>query len=449
MSKKVRILVIIILAAVAAAVLVVPIPKGTLDDGGTREYAALTYRIVKWKRVYDDGTYEKTRVYSGKNLKKSLDELWDAEYENVEHSFNASVEAINGSIVTVKPVSGEEEEKTCDKICFGTSSLEQIEFQVGTLVRVTYKGNIEESYPARINAVSWKHAEDLRYMAFSGEWLDKASAEKLEGSASDNIYIRRIFADCFFAEFAVPMPYELKINGSLPAEYCVGDMVLCTYENRYMSEDGRVEAELVSVEPSDWKPDPNVAYKPVIYLYPESETAVSVSLELDGALTCTYPVYKDGWRVKAHPDGTLTDESGRAYNYLYWEGEINAEFDFSNGFCVKGCDTAAFLETALEKLGLNRREANEFIVFWLPLMEPNPYNVISFQTKSYTDAAGLEVEPAPDTVIRVFMAWHAAAEYEKLPAQTLTAPERRGFTVVEWGGTEVIGKSSEKADKGN
>lgn len=83
------------------------------------------------------------------------------------------------------------------------------------------------------------------------------------------------------------------------------------------------------------------------------------------------PKYKNGWRVKASPNGVLTDENGTEYNYLYWEGETNARFDFSKGFCVKGGDTAAFLETALEKLGLNRREANEFIVFWLPLMEQN------------------------------------------------------------------------------
>ena len=44
----------------------------------------------------------------------------------------------------------------------------------------------------------------------------------------------------------------------------------------------------------------------------------------------------------------------------------------TEGFCVKGEDTAAFLEDALSKLGLNRKEANEFIVYWLPLMEQNP-----------------------------------------------------------------------------
>ena len=98
---------------------------------------------------------------------------------------------------------------------------------------------------------------------------------------------------------------------------------------------------------------------------------------------------------------------------------------------------AASGEEALEKLGLNRKEANEFIVYWLPLMEQNPYNIISFQTDIYTDAATLKIDPAPDTLIRVFMVWKASDAFVELPEQELTAPERSGFTVIEWGGTEV------------
>ena len=53
--------------------------------------------------------------------------------------------------------------------------------------------------------------------------------------------------------------------------------------------------------------------KPAIYLYPEAETEVSVRLEYQGRLTCTYPAPDpDGaWRVTARPDGTLTDRQGR------------------------------------------------------------------------------------------------------------------------------------------
>ena len=177
--------------------------------------------------------------------------------------------------------------------------------------------------------------------------------------------------------------------------------------------------------------------KPVIYLYPEQETEVTVRLDCDGELTCAYPAYDGGWTVTAAPGGTLTDASGQTYSYLYWEGVTRTEYDFSQGFCVPGADTAAFLEDALSRLGLTRREANEFIVYWLPRMEPNPYNLIAFQSGAYTSSARLTVDPEPDSLLRVFMAWKPLEAPADVPAQALPAFDRAGFTVVEWGGAEL------------
>ena len=178
--------------------------------------------------------------------------------------------------------------------------------------------------------------------------------------------------------------------------------------------------------------------KPVIYLYPEEETRVNVKLDYDGTLTSTYPLYGDGWTVDAAPDGTLTDPAtGRQYYCLFWEGVADTAYDFSTGFCVAGVDTAAFLEGALADLGLTEKEANEFIIYWLPKMEGNAYNLISFQREAYTDSAVLTIDPTPDTLIRVFMAWQGLDEPVGEQPQGLTAPERTGFTAVGWEGTEV------------
>lgn len=95
------------------------------------------------------------------------------------------------------------------------------------------------------------------------------------------------------------------------------------------------------------------------------------------------------------------------------------------------------MEDALARLGLNRREANEFIVYWLPRMEPNPYNLISFQEDAYTDHAVLTITPEPDSLLRVFMAWRPLEAPVEIPAQDLPAFTRTGFTVVEWGGAEL------------
>lgn len=178
--------------------------------------------------------------------------------------------------------------------------------------------------------------------------------------------------------------------------------------------------------------------KPVIYLYPEEETEVSVALDYDGELTCTYPDYGDGWSVIAAPDGTLTDpDTGREYYCLFWEGECGGEYDLTEGFVVPGGETQAFLENALAELGLTDREADEFMIYWLPRMEGNAYNLISFQNEIYTDNAKLTIEPVPDTVLRVFMAWKGVDAPIEVEPQTLEGVERIGFTAVEWGGCEV------------
>ena len=177
--------------------------------------------------------------------------------------------------------------------------------------------------------------------------------------------------------------------------------------------------------------------KPVIYLYPEQETTVSVSLDYAGTLTATYPAYENGWTVTAEPDSTLYDENGDEYSYLFWEGENNTDYDFSTGFCVAGADTADFLREKLAEIGLTPREYNEFIVYWLPKMQDNPYNLISFQSEAYTDAAKLDIDPTPDSVLRVFMAWKPLGRPQNIEPQTFTPFARDGFTVVEWGGCEV------------
>lgn len=179
--------------------------------------------------------------------------------------------------------------------------------------------------------------------------------------------------------------------------------------------------------------------KPIIYLYPEEPVKLSVKLTLDGELTCTYPEHgESGWQsFTAYPDGTLVFPDGKEYYALYWEGIQNAEWDFSEGWCVRGEDTAAFLEWALAEQGLTPREANEFIIYWLPLMQDNPYNVISFQTDAYTSAAVLEISPEPDSLLRVFMTYYSADTEVDIEPQVFEDFTRQGFTVVEWGGSKV------------
>ncbi|MBP5491991.1 MAG: hypothetical protein J6Y08_04030 [Clostridiales bacterium] len=192
-------------------------------------------------------------------------------------------------------------------------------------------------------------------------------------------------------------------------------------------------------------PQPKIrSHAPIIYMYDENEREVSVKLALNGDLTCTYPSYNEdtGWVVKTSEDGTLTDRSGRQYEYLFWEADLYFEPDLSRGFCVRGEDAAAFLEDALSQLGLSDTEANAFIMYWLPKLEANAYNVISFQTENFEDAAVLDLSVTPDTVVRVNMLFYASDEYVEMIPQDLSnmnpsLDERHGFVLVEWGGEQI------------
>lgn len=180
--------------------------------------------------------------------------------------------------------------------------------------------------------------------------------------------------------------------------------------------------------------------KPIIYLYPETETELSVTLGKPENITVSYPAYGDGWHVLAQPDGTLVDlETGRHLYALYWEGKNGSALPMDEGFVVAGADTAAFLEEKLALLGLSEREAEEFIVYWLPTLQENAYNLIRFETRAeIEDYMPLKLSMEPDTLIRVMMRYRPLEEALEVPEQVLPqTPERKGFTVVEWGGTKA------------
>ena len=181
-----------------------------------------------------------------------------------------------------------------------------------------------------------------------------------------------------------------------------------------------------------------VAEKPMIYLYPEEETEVSVQLGKPELLTTTYPKYNNGWQVLAKPDGTLNDKFGREFYGLYWEGVGSAASVHEDGFVIPGADSAKFLEEKLAVLGLTEREANEFIVYWLPKLESSPYNYIRFETRDEIENyMPLEVSPKPNSTIRIIMDYKPLSEPIEVSEQQLETPIRTGFTVVEWGGTQI------------
>jgi len=178
--------------------------------------------------------------------------------------------------------------------------------------------------------------------------------------------------------------------------------------------------------------------KPAIYLYPQNPTQVDVTLSLRSSyFAVTIPAYGNGWHVLAQPNGQLTNlADGKTYPYLFWEAmEHDPWPEAKEGFVVKRDDLEDFFREKLTYMGLIPVEYEEFIEFWLPILSQNEYSLIYFAGEEYTERYPLSITPAPNSLLRVFMVARAAKGGEKLPQQKLKPFERKGFAVIEWGGT--------------
>lgn len=216
-------------------------------------------------------------------------------------------------------------------------------------------------------------------------------------------------------------------------------------------QDGNIEEVFTLLEGSElyrtelWKkaPEPiphevRPVRKPVLYFYPEEAMQVKLKLNLAGELLHSYPRYPEGgWDITLDANGQI-DFAGKSYYALYWEAEEDAHvYNTKQGFVVAGEDTEAFLEEKLTALGLNRRELNECVMYWLPILEKNKYNFVHFSQELYAQRNSLEMQPAPDAALRILICYRPLEQPIEVEEQELKGFERKGFTIVEWGGMQL------------
>ncbi len=241
--------------------------------------------------------------------------------------------------------------------------------------------------------------------------------------------------------------YELK-NTNHP-------LLKNAYDNSYWIQDGEQKipyAQFLAAKPVLFFIDPfsrliklqNKKFqlaaecgKPVIYLYPEKTTQVHVEVKPAGGLSFSEPAYGTGWDVIAGPHSNLIEtKSGQTYPYLFWEGRGGLYETPERGFVVAQADVESTLREKLATLGLNTKETNDFLEFWLPRMQAKPYYFITFLGTSQMNVlAPLSITPRPDTIFRILMDFTPLdTPITVEPLRLGRTPERKGFTVVEWGG---------------
>ena len=217
--------------------------------------------------------------------------------------------------------------------------------------------------------------------------------------------------------------------------YLVGNV--CKIQNA--CPEGYFRVENICLKRSINIPERAGVRKPVIYLYPKETMDISVQLNIKNSkFTTIYPKFngKNTWNVKAKTNGDILIKD-KIYPYLFWEAESYAPQETNEGFIVSEENAEKFLEEKLEILGLNEKEKTDFITYWLPVLLKNKLSLCSFQSKKFFDNFELNITPKPDSLIRVFLTIKKLDTPINIKEQKLVANERKGFTVIEWGGSDI------------
>lgn len=173
--------------------------------------------------------------------------------------------------------------------------------------------------------------------------------------------------------------------------------------------------------------------KPNIYLYPVTETEITVRLDFPagGGLTVSDPPYGDGWTVRVTPESVIDGGHG----HLFYEAEVPPEWQFERAWVVQQRQVETFFTENLTAHGFNGSEIADFIEHWIPRLEDHPFYVIYPQyAKEIEPMIRLTIEPEPDGLLRLYYAISGVDFVERyVPEPEVQSFYREGFTVCEWG----------------
>ncbi len=176
-----------------------------------------------------------------------------------------------------------------------------------------------------------------------------------------------------------------------------------------------------------------VIAKPAIYLYPETDTQVQVNLGLNGVFTQTIPAYNNGWNVFVEKNGLIDNK----YDYLFYEMKLfTNNYNLSNkGWIVKKDNLPEWFDIKLKEMGMNTKEINDFKEYWLEHLNDSKYYEIKLFSNDFLEKnLSLNINPKPDSILRLIFYFKPLDKPIQIEEPQITPFERKGFTVVEWGG---------------
>lgn len=178
-------------------------------------------------------------------------------------------------------------------------------------------------------------------------------------------------------------------------------------------------------------PKPLPVKKPAVYLYPSKTMSVEVKVIVNGKLTLTEPLYENGWYVTVAPDGLIDNR----YDYLFYEAELCKVELPAEGWVVAFKELEKWFDEYLPQMGLNKKEKDQFKEYWLKdLRKENYYEIRLLNDKFLSENMDLIVSPKPETILRLNFYFKPVSVKSELEAPIIKKVERKGFTVIEWGG---------------
>ncbi len=130
------------------------------------------------------------------------------------------------------------------------------------------------------------------------------------------------------------------------------------------------------------------------------------------------------------PSGFINNQ----YDYLFYEAQIPELMQREYGWKINGIDLSSFFINNLKSLLFVKEEIDDFIEYWIPLLDTTKTYVIYPQfNEELKKIIQLKFSIVPDNLIRVFYLIEESNENINIKTPQIPSFKREGFTVLEWG----------------
>lgn len=183
-------------------------------------------------------------------------------------------------------------------------------------------------------------------------------------------------------------------------------------------------------------PSPDICELCPLYLYTAEPTQVSIKVNNARVVSSSVPYEQEGFTVVAHPNGQLIRRDGQQVSRIDYDYVTANVSPPTRGYVVSDNDLSSMLWWYATNLGLNNRETEDFVAFWLEKLPKSQYYFMGhYNQAAVKQQLDLTISPTPDTLLQVIMYFKPLSNPILVEAPSF-APimPRIGFVAVDFSG---------------